>query len=215
VSSVQEEPQICEVVYAAPSPVTVATGENLQVPDDFSAPMGSEEYYRLRLEPALRRMVREAPVMARSLKLSQLFIFLAGIVASIFGATKLSALIPIVMGLSTLVTSIVHFNGYSACLSATNTAIATLLARKILWTSQSNFDRRDLQHKTELIMITENAILDVETAAARATAAAFGGVKGNNDVKQALAEAAKNNPAKHPAAKAQPKSKAAPATKKS
>lgn len=178
-------PQVVEevVTYAAPvvqtyaapvvyAPVVFPNRHN----DDFCSQMSSEEYFNERVVPSIRCLARECPAMARSLKLSQIVIFLSGIVSSILGALGMSSLIPIVMGFSTLVTSLMHFHGYSTCLVAANGALSTLHAKSTLWTSQSKFERRNPIEKDRLMVATEEALCQVASAVAAASAAATGKV---------------------------------------
>lgn len=196
------------VSYAAPvyyaAPVSYAAPAKT---DSFVSHMNSTDYFDLRVLPSIRRLAGECPTMARSLKVSQILIFLSGIVASILGAMdsdafNFSSLIPIVMGFSTLVSTMLHFNGFSTRLVATNTAISLLQAKRTAWKGQGSFDRRSEKAKRDLIEATEHVLLDVAKAVAAVSAAATGSDKGTDDADQTGTTVAK------PGAKAKAKGKA-------
>jgi len=149
--------------------------------DDFCKFLNSTDYFKYRVMPSLRKLARESPTMANSLQLSQIIIFLSGIVASIFGAMDLSLLIPIVTGISTLVTTMMHFNGFSTRLAATNGSLAVLQAKRTYWQGLSEFERRNQKAKEDLIVAVENAIFEVEQSIAAVSAAASGSDRGKDD----------------------------------
>lgn len=163
------------------SPHVQYSNEQINLRDDFYSKLSCENYLNWRVLPSLNRLARESPAMARALNLSQCIIFLSGIVASILGALNLASFIPIVMGFSTLVTSMMHFNGYQICLVATNDSIALLQARHTIWKSQSNFERRNEDNRQKLIVTTENAILAVAKAVASNSASATSAMKTDQD----------------------------------
>lgn len=163
----EEDQQDVQELIPEPSIVSIETDSEedpdhpLHGMDDCLSAITAENYYTSRLLKLSALYKQEAPRLAWEQNVGDIAILGCSFAASLLGAYHSSLWIPIVLGLSALLTTIKAFLGAGSQLVATNMALAGLSAIEVEWSALSSVERRTPRFKELLISFTEQQAVNV------------------------------------------------------
>eukprot|EP00929_Paragymnodinium_shiwhaense_P115626 TRINITY_DN8460_c0_g1_i1.p1 TRINITY_DN8460_c0_g1~~TRINITY_DN8460_c0_g1_i1.p1 ORF type:complete len:992 (+),score=125.80 TRINITY_DN8460_c0_g1_i1:102-3077(+) len=147
--------------------------------DDLKLPIPIETYVAMRAQPILTHFCKHAPVMSlQYTRLENLGMFINAVAIGLAIPGTLSNWVTMVISLRALIMSLVQYQAYHARLSALNNGVRDIQNLMTWWHSLSVIDRRTRKTKTEAVLVTEQAILQVQLARTSESATIFSG--GNN-----------------------------------
>eukprot|EP00747_Dinoflagellata_sp_TGD_P077720 gnl/TRDRNA2_/TRDRNA2_159719_c0_seq1.p1 gnl/TRDRNA2_/TRDRNA2_159719_c0~~gnl/TRDRNA2_/TRDRNA2_159719_c0_seq1.p1 ORF type:complete len:559 (+),score=82.19 gnl/TRDRNA2_/TRDRNA2_159719_c0_seq1:133-1677(+) len=149
--------------------------------DDCISSLTAETYYQSRMLRLMTRFQRDSPGLAAQQDGADIAVFICGFMASLLGAFHTSSWIPVILGFSGMLTTIMTYKGSRSQLHASNFALAELTALNVQWHALSNVDRRTPRFKAMIVEKTEWAAFSVVQAWAGSTAFTALGVQEEGD----------------------------------
>eukprot|EP00929_Paragymnodinium_shiwhaense_P115629 TRINITY_DN8460_c0_g2_i4.p1 TRINITY_DN8460_c0_g2~~TRINITY_DN8460_c0_g2_i4.p1 ORF type:complete len:726 (+),score=122.27 TRINITY_DN8460_c0_g2_i4:95-2272(+) len=147
--------------------------------DDLKLPIPLETYVAMRAQPILTYFCKQAPVVSlQYTRLENIGMFTNAVAIGLAIPGTLSNWVTMVVSLRALMMSLVQYQAYHARLSALNNGVKDIQNLMTWWHSLSVIDRRTRKTKTEAVLVTEQAILQVQLARTSESATIFS--SGNN-----------------------------------